>query len=101
MDKKHIPYVINGKSFPRMDRVEILASYFNITATDLLSNPYDKPKPSANPLIMAKLLESSASLYELFTLALSLQEDDINVLKIVAKRLLQLQENQDNPLEEL
>lgn len=84
---------VNGKMFPRMDKVEILASYFNISPTDLLTDPYDKPKPSANPLMMAKLLESTPSLYELFNVVLNLQEDDINLLKSVADRLVQLQEN--------
>ena len=89
---------VNGKAFPRMDRIELLATYFNITVTDLLTDPYDKPKLSANPLMMAKLLESTPSLYELFNVVLTLQEDDINLLKSVATRLSQLQENH---LEEL
>lgn len=84
---------VNGKMFPRMDKVEMLASYFNISPTDLITDPYDKPKPSANPLMMAKLLESTPSLYELFNVVLNLQEDDINLLKSVADRLVQLQEN--------
>lgn len=86
---------VNGKSFPRMDRLEMLASYFNVTTTDLLTDPYNKPKESANPLIMAKLIESSASLYELFTLALDLHEEDINLLSSTAKRLLQLQNHSE------
>ena len=82
---------VNGKSFPRMDRIEILADYFGITTTDLLSDPYNQPKPSANPLFMAKLIESSTSLYELFSLLLELKDEDILVLKTVADRLVQLQ----------
>lgn len=82
---------VNGKSFPRMDRIEILASYFNITTTELLSDPYNKPAPSANPLLMAKLIESSPSLCELFTIVIELQEDDFLVLKTVADRLILLQ----------
>lgn len=82
---------VNGKAFPRMDRLEILATYFSISTTDLLNDPYNKPAPSANPLIMAKLLESSPDLYELFTLVLELQKDDIDVLETMAKRLLSLQ----------
>ena len=81
---------VNGKAFPRMDRIEMLANYFNITVNELLSDPYDKPKSSANPVIMAKLLESSPALYELFTSALDLQEDDVKLLKTIADRLLQL-----------
>ena len=85
---------VNGKAFPRMDRIEILATYFNITVTDLLTDPYDKAKTSTNPLIMAKLLESSPSLYELFNIALSLQDEDINLLSAVASRLQQTTNNE-------
>ena len=92
---------VNGKAFPRMDRLEILANYFNISVNDLLTDPYDKPKASANPLMIAKLLENSPALAELFNVALSLQTEDIYVLKIVAERLLQLQSKQSNNLEEL
>jgi repressor LexA len=85
---------VNGKAFPRMDRVEMLAEYFGITTTELLSNPYDKPKPSTNPVIIAKLLEKSPDLYEMFTVALNLPEKDINLLKEFTMRLAQLHENQ-------
>lgn len=91
---------VNGKAFPRMDRIEMLATYFNITTTDLLTDPYAKPKPSANPHIIAKLLESSPFLYELFTVTLDLQKEDIYVLKAVAERLKHLQES-DKSMEEL
>jgi transcriptional regulator with XRE-family HTH domain len=86
---------VNGKMFPRMDKVEMLATYFRITTTDLLTDPYDKPKTSSDPLMIAKLLESSPPLYELFRLTLNLQEDDIILLKGVAERLLQLQRKEE------
>ena len=90
---------VNGKSFPRMDRIEVLATDFNITVTDLLTDPYNKPKPSTNPLMIAKLLEASDSLCELFSLTLSLQNEDIELLLTVAKRLQKLQKH--NSFEEL
>ena len=82
---------VNGKAFPRMDRIEILATYFNITPTELLSDPYDKAKTPANPLMIAKILEGSPSLYELFNVALTLQDEDINLLTNMANRLRKLQ----------
>ena len=82
---------VNGKAFPRMDRVEILATYFGVSVIDLLTDPYNKPKPSANPLMIAKLLEGSPSLYELFNLTLNLQDEDIKLLICMADRLKQLQ----------
>lgn len=87
---------VNGKAFPRMDRLEILATYFNVTVTDLLSDPYNRPKPSTNPLMVAKLLEGSPSLLDLFNVILALHEEDIYTLKIVAERLANLQDKQIN-----
>lgn len=85
---------VNGKAFPRMDRIEMLAQYFNISTTDLLTDPYNKPQLPTSPLIVAKLLETSPPLYELFSTVLNLQDDDLNLLKTVAERLLILQEKQ-------
>lgn len=82
---------VNGKMFPRMDKVEMLAKYFRITTTDLLTDPHDRSKASTDPLMVAKLLESSPPLYELFRLSLDLQEADIILLKGVVERLLYLQ----------
>lgn len=82
---------VNGKMFPRMDKVEMLAKYFRITTTDLLTDPHDRAKASTDPLMVAKLLESSPPLYELFRLTLDLQEADIILLKGVVERLLYLQ----------
>lgn len=91
---------VNGKAFPRMDRVEMLANYFGISTTDLFTDPYSKPKPSANPAMMAKLLENSPPLYDLFSSAINLQEEDLMLLKSVAERLIELK-NKINPSEEL
>jgi transcriptional regulator with XRE-family HTH domain len=91
---------VNGKAFPRMDRVEMLANYFGISTAELFIDPYAKPKPLANPVMMAKLLESSQPLYELFTVTINLQEKDLHILKTVAERLIEL-ETQLNPPEEL
>lgn len=82
---------VNGKMFPRMDKVEMLAKYFNITTADLMTDPYSKQQTSADPLMIAKLLESDTSLYELFRLSMKLQEEDIILLQGVANRLIELQ----------
>lgn len=83
---------VNGKAFPRMDRLEVLATYFNIDVNDLLTDPYNKSLLPANPLMMAKLIESSPSLFELFNLTLNLPDEDINLLISVTTRLQQLHE---------
>ena len=78
---------VNGKAFPRMDRVETLAKYFNVSVSDMLSDPYEKPQVPTNPLMLAKILEGSPALYELFNIALNLQDEDISLLTSVAMRL--------------
>lgn len=76
-----------------MDKVEMLAKYFNISTADLMSDPYIRQQASADPLMIAKLLESNTSLYELFKLSLKLQEADLILLGEVAQRLIELQQH--------
>ena len=78
---------VNGKAFPRMDRIEMLASYFGVDVTDLLTDPYEKSTSPANPQMIAKILESSEPLYELFSSSLNLHNEDIELLNTIAKRL--------------
>lgn len=82
---------VNGKMFPRMDKVELLANYFRITSTDLLTDPFQKKQTTSDPLIVAKLLESNPSLSELLRLLVRLEEVDLALLKEIAERILQLQ----------
>lgn len=81
---------VNGKMFPRMDKVDMLATYFHITSTDLLTDPYQKKQAASDPLMVAKLLEGSPSLTDLFRLIIQLEEADINLLKGIAERTIQL-----------
>lgn len=82
---------VNGKMFPRMDKVEMLASYFNITTADLMTDPTSKNNSSSDPAVIAKLLESNPSLYELLRLSIQLQDQDIALIKEFIQRILQLQ----------
>lgn len=82
---------VNGKMFPRMDKVELLANYFRITSTDLLTDPFQKKQATSDPLIVAKLLESNPSLSELLRILVRLEEVDLALLKGIAERILQLQ----------
>lgn len=82
---------INGKMFPRMDKIEMLANYFHIDTTDLMSDPYQKKQSnSSDPVILAKLLDSNTSLYELFKQVVKLEEQDLILLKGIAQRILEL-----------
>lgn len=88
---------VNGKMFPRMDKVEKLAEYFRITSTELLTDPYQKKPSTPDPLIVAKLLESNPSLSELLSTLVRLEEVDLAVLKGIAERFLQLENKGEEP----
>lgn len=82
---------VNGKMFPRMDKVEMLAQYFHISTADLLSDPVTRSTSvSSDPIVIAKLLESNTELYELLKLSIQLENADIRLLQGVAQRLLEL-----------
>lgn len=85
---------VNGKVFPRMDKVEMLASYFHIATTDLLTDPYEKKTQSSDPILIAKLLETNQPLYELLKSAINLQEPELILLKEIADRFNQLREGE-------
>lgn len=69
----------------------MLANYFHIDTTDLMSDPYQKKQSnSSDPVILAKLLESNISLYELFKQVVKLEEQDLILLKGIAQRILEL-----------
>lgn len=52
---------VNGKKYPRMDKVEKLASYFGILKSDLIEEPNENNSPTE-----PKLSEGEAKLIELF-----------------------------------
>lgn len=85
---------VNGKVFPRMDKIEMLASYFHITTTDLLTNPYERKTKSSDPILIAKLLESNQPLYELLKSSVNLQESELILLKGIADKFNQLREGE-------
>lgn len=38
---------LNGKTYPRIDKIELLAQYFNITKADLVEDHQDTPKSTS------------------------------------------------------
>lgn len=82
-----------GKTVPRMDRIEAVAKYLGISGTDLLRDPaiFSQEKFIADPTLIAQILESKPSLYELFKLSLSLTDTDLELLKGLAQRINELQ----------
>lgn len=82
---------VNGKMFPRMDKVEMLAAYFGITSTDLLTDPTTRNTQSSDPEIIATLIANNQPLYELLKSSINLKDVDLILLKGIADRLNQLQ----------
>lgn len=82
-----------GKTVPRMDRIEAVAKYLGISGTDLLRDPaiFSQEKFTTDPTLIAQILESKPSLYELFKLSLSLTDTDLELLKGLAQRINELQ----------
>lgn len=54
---------VNGKKYPRMDKVEMLANYFGIQKSDLIEDQQEKDAPD-----QIKLTEGEQALLELFRL---------------------------------
>lgn len=46
---------VNAQSYPRIDKIEMMANYFNISKSDLVERKTDKPKPNAEPIDLSKL----------------------------------------------
>ena len=76
-----------------MDRIEAVATYLGIDATDLLRDPeiFSHEKFSTDPALISKILESKPSLYDLFKLSISLSDKDLELLKGLAQRINELQ----------
>ncbi len=69
---------INGKKYPRIDRIEIMADYFGILKSDLIE---EKEKP------IAQDDELSPELKELIDCIKKLPEDKIQMLLQVARSI--------------
>lgn len=54
---------VNGKKYPRMDKVEMLANYFGIQKSDLIEDQQEKDTPDE-----IKLTEGEKMLLDLFRL---------------------------------
>lgn len=69
---------INGKKYPRIDRIEIMADYFGILKSDLIE---EKEKPTAQDD------ELSEEMKELIEAIKKLPEDKIQMLLQVARSI--------------
>lgn len=70
---------VNGKKYPRMDKVEKLANYFGILKSDLIEDKKEKPTAQDDGL--------SEEMQELINHIKNLPEDKIQMLLQVAKSI--------------
>lgn len=70
---------VNGKKYPRMDKVEKLAAYFGILKSDLIEDKKEKPNAQDEGL--------SEDMKELIDCIKKLPEDKIEMLLQVAKSI--------------
>lgn len=86
----------SGKNFPRTDRINAIATYLGVDKTDLLRDPevFSKEKFTADPELIAELLERKPALYEMFKLSITLSDKDLKLLTKLALRLNELQETE-------
>ena len=54
---------VNGKKYPRMDKVELLANYFGVLKSDLIEEPSE-----INSLVTVSITEEEQKLLDLFRL---------------------------------
>lgn len=71
---------VNGKKYPRMDKVEMLANYFGILKSDLIEDKKEKPVESD---------ELSEKRQALIDFALSVPEDKAALVLKVLKSLVE------------
>lgn len=70
---------VNGKKYPRMDKVEMLANYFGILKSDLIEEKKEKPTAQGDEL--------SQELQELIACIKKLPEDKVQMLLQVARSI--------------
>lgn len=85
----------NGKTIPRMERIKELATYLGVAETELLNDPevFSQETFTADPALVAEILERKPALYELFKLTITLSNKDLKLLTKLALRINELQEN--------
>lgn len=70
---------VNGKKYPRMDKVEMLANYFGISKSDLIEDKEEKPTAQGDEL--------SEDMKELINCIKALPADKIQMLLQVARSI--------------
>ena len=70
---------VNGKKYPRMDKVEMLANYFGVLKSDLIEDKKEKPTAQGEEL--------SVDMKELVERIKTLPEDKVQLLLQLARSI--------------
>ena len=70
---------VNGKKYPRMDKVEMLANYFGVLKSDLIEDKKEKPTAQGDEL--------SVDMKELVERIKTLPEDKVQLLLQLARSI--------------
>ena len=70
---------VNGKKYPRMDKVEMLANYFGVLKSDLIEDKKEKPTAQGDEL--------SIDMKELVERIKTLPEDKVQLLLQLARSI--------------
>ena len=73
---------VNGKKYPRMDKVEMLANYFGILKSDLIEDKTQKEKPPGDE-------ELSEGKRALIDFAKSVPDDKVDLILRVMKSIVE------------
>lgn len=81
---------VNGKKYPRMDKVEMLADYFGIQKSDLIEENVSEEESTKNDAIVGiiKKLRKSDKLLETVLNVCEANEDDLEMVNQVVLRLI-------------
>lgn len=71
---------VNGKKYPRMDKVEMLANYFGVLKSDLIEDKKEKPNTQEGD-------ELSVDMKELVERIKTLPEDKVQLLLQLARSI--------------
>ena len=80
---------VNGKKYPRMDKVEMLAAYFNILISDLVEDKSEIQKNNDTQKDIVERSEISESRKALIDFAMSVPEDKADLILRVMKSILE------------
>lgn len=81
---------INGKTYPRIDKIEILANYFGVTKADLVEDHSEEPDEyylNSDARDLAEFLHKNPKYKVLFDASRKVKPEDIDFVKQMIDRM--------------